>query len=106
MRLYLIHNSMRVCRKPWASLYTTDLRVPVTRRLHRERRGCRSWRAYRRHSSLRLSKVIKVVGEKLQKERKHFRMMYEGSRVDDEDTIESLDAYDGDIFEVHEEQCG
>jgi|TARA_R110002060_G_scaffold27509_8_gene37362 small ubiquitin-related modifier len=55
---------------------------------------------------VRLSKVIKVVGEKLQKERKHFRMMYEGSRVDDEDTIESLDAYDGDIFEVHEEQCG
>ena len=43
---------------------------------------------------------MKVVGEKLQKERKHFRMMYEGSRVDDEDTIESLDAYDGDIFEV------
>ena len=55
---------------------------------------------------VRLGKVMNVVGEKIQMERKQFRMIYEGSRVDDEDTIESLDAYDGDLFEVLEEQCG
>lgn len=53
-----------------------------------------------------LKKVMDAFCKRTGKESSALRFLYEGERINDTDTPESLDIGDGDLIEAHSEQVG